>query len=149
MLPVIRADELPVCPPEHRWLIESLWADGRVICRTLALADRFADHGLVGLGVVVASEDDPDTAEIDTLLLSCRVIGRTAERHLLSHLAREASAAGYRRIRGTYVPGPRNALVAELYPALGFASAGANGACWELDLSGSSPLDSPYIADEA
>ncbi len=129
--------------------IESLWADGRVICRTLALADRFADHGLVGLGVVVASEDDPDTAEIDTLLLSCRVIGRTAERHLLSHLAREASAAGYRRIRGTYVPGPRNALVAELYPALGFASAGPNGACWELDLSGSSPLDSPYIADEA
>ena len=30
MLPVIRADELPVCPPEHRWLIESLWADDAV-----------------------------------------------------------------------------------------------------------------------
>jgi len=30
MLPVIRADELPVCPPEHRWLIESLWADEAV-----------------------------------------------------------------------------------------------------------------------
>jgi AAA domain len=30
MLPVIRADELPVCLPEHRWLIESLWADEAV-----------------------------------------------------------------------------------------------------------------------
>jgi hypothetical protein len=30
MLPVIRASELPVCPPEHRWLIEDLWADEAV-----------------------------------------------------------------------------------------------------------------------
>ena len=30
MLPVIRAAELPVCPPEHRWLIEGLWADEAV-----------------------------------------------------------------------------------------------------------------------
>jgi FkbH-like protein len=129
--------------------IESLAADDSAICRTLALADRFADHGIVGFGVLLASEDDPDTAEIDTLLLSCRVIGRTAEHHLLAHLAREASAAGYRRIRGSYVAGPRNALVAELYPALGFASAGSGEAFWELDLTKPDPIDSPYIADEA
>jgi hypothetical protein len=30
MLPVIRAGDLPVCPPEHRWLIEDLWADEAV-----------------------------------------------------------------------------------------------------------------------
>jgi len=30
MLPVIRAGELPVCPPEHQWLIEGLWADQAV-----------------------------------------------------------------------------------------------------------------------
>jgi hypothetical protein len=30
MLPVTRACELPVCPPEHRWLIEDLWADQAV-----------------------------------------------------------------------------------------------------------------------
>jgi len=29
-LPVLRACELPVCPPEHRWLIEDLWAEGAV-----------------------------------------------------------------------------------------------------------------------
>jgi hypothetical protein len=26
-LAVLRASELPVCPPDHRWLIEDLWAD--------------------------------------------------------------------------------------------------------------------------
>jgi len=30
MLPVIRAGELPVCPPEHQWLIEDLWANEAV-----------------------------------------------------------------------------------------------------------------------
>src|SRR6266849_2896351 len=30
MLPVIRASDLPVCPPEHRWLIEDLWANEAV-----------------------------------------------------------------------------------------------------------------------
>jgi FkbH-like protein len=129
--------------------IAGIAADDRAICRTLTLADRFADHGLVGLGLLLASAEDPRTAEIDTLLLSCRVIGRTAEVHLLSHLAREAGAAGYRRIRGTYVAGPRNALVAELYAKLGFVAAGDDGACWELDISAGCPIESPYIADEA
>jgi hypothetical protein len=30
MLPVTRAGDLPQCPPEHRWLIEDLWADEAV-----------------------------------------------------------------------------------------------------------------------
>jgi hypothetical protein len=30
MLPVTRACELPVCPPEQRWLIDDLWADQAV-----------------------------------------------------------------------------------------------------------------------
>jgi hypothetical protein len=30
MLPVVRAGELPVCPPDRRWLIEDLWADQAV-----------------------------------------------------------------------------------------------------------------------
>jgi hypothetical protein len=30
LLPVVRACELPVCPPERRWLIVDLWADEAV-----------------------------------------------------------------------------------------------------------------------
>src|SRR5450755_867297 len=126
--------------------IERLAAGPAAICKTLELKDRFASHGLIGLGFVIPSEQDPQTALIDTLLLSCRVIGRTAEVHLLSHLGREASANGYRRLRGVYVPGPRNALVAELYPKLGFEPAGDDGDSWEYDLA-VGPIVSDYIAD--
>ena len=97
----------------------------------------------------MASEDDPHSALIETLLLSCRVIGRTAELHLLAHLAREARARGFARMRGVYVPGPRNALVADLYPKLGFAARNGHGSSWEYDLERGAPLESLYIADEA
>jgi FkbH-like protein len=127
--------------------IARLMQSDRAICKTLALTDAFADHGLIGLGFLVASPEDERTALIDTLLLSCRVIGRTAEIHLLSHLARDAQEAGFDRIRGIYVPGPRNALTAELYPKLGFVAAGENGDCWEYDMIDRGAIASPYIAD--
>jgi FkbH-like protein len=129
--------------------IARLAEDDRAICKTLELTDAFADHGLIGLGFLVASSEDEQTALIDTLLLSCRVIGRTAEIHLLSHLARAARDAGFHRIRGVYEAGPRNALVAELYPKLGFVATGANGNRWEYDMIERGAIDSPYIADEA
>jgi FkbH-like protein len=128
--------------------IERLERKESAICVTLELEDRFARHGLIGLGFILASDDDAETASIDTLLLSCRVIGRSADVHLLSHLSREATAGGFRRLRGVYVPGPRNGFVADLYPKLGFVPSGEDGHCWEYDLAGNGPIESLYIADE-
>jgi len=96
---------------------------------------------------VLPGEEDRDTAVIDTLLLSCRVIGRTAEVHMLAHLSAAALEQGFKRLRGTYVPGPRNALVADVYPRLGFASREADG-CWEYDLAANGPIESVYISDQ-
>lgn len=128
--------------------LRGLLEPGDALCRTLELEDRFADHGLVGLALAVADAGDPQTALIDTLLLSCRVIGRTAELHLLSHLSRAAIEAGYARLRGTYVPGPRNALVAALYPGLGFVAVeGGDGRAWDYDLAANGPLESRWIED--
>ncbi len=127
--------------------IEHFVADGAAICRTLELEDRFASHGLIGLAVVLPDEEDRETAVIDTLLLSCRVIGRTAEIHMLAHLSAAAIEQGFRRLRGLYVPGPRNALVADVYPRLGFAACEADG-CWEYDLAANGPIESVYISEK-
>jgi len=126
--------------------IERFAEDGMTICRTLELEDRFASHGLVGLAIALPSEEDRETALIDTLLLSCRVIGRTAEVHMLAHLSAAALEQGFKRMRGVYVPGPRNSLVADMYPRLGFASCGDDG-CWEYDLAANGPIESRYIFD--
>jgi FkbH-like protein len=126
--------------------VERLADDPRAICRTLELEDRFASHGMIGLAIALASEQDGETALIDTLLLSCRVIGRTAETHMLAHLSATAIERGFKRLRGVYVPGPRNALVADLYPRLGFLAC-AEERCWEYDLQANGPIDSEFIAE--
>jgi FkbH-like protein len=126
--------------------IERLAEDRTAICRTLELEDRFASHGLIGLGIALPSEEDPKTALIDTFLLSCRVIGRTAEVHMLAHLSAATLERGFDRMRGVYVSGPRNALVADMYPRLGFVSCDDNR-CWEYDLAANGPIESSYISD--
>lgn len=81
------------------------------------LRDRFADHGLVGVLIAFV---DGTSADIDTWLMSCRVIGRTVEAEMLEWLRNAAVARGVRTIRGTYIPTPRNGLVADLFERLGF-----------------------------
>ncbi len=93
------------------------------------LRDRFGDNGLVGLIVTRQNTDDAGTWEIDTWLMSCRVIGRQMERFMLRTMADAARAYGVQRIYGVYIPTTKNAMVANLYGQLGFESIGrlANG----------------------
>src|SRR2546427_8198882 len=51
------------------------------------VVDRFGDYGLVGVALY---ETEADRCRVDTLLLSCRVLGRGVEHALLSHLGQRA-----------------------------------------------------------
>jgi FkbH-like protein len=95
---------------------------------TLRLADRFGDHGLVAVLIAAPSDDDADALRIDTWLMSCRVIGRTAEHFLFGLALRRAQELGYRRIVGEYVPTKKNPPVADLYDKLGFRRLDVSGA---------------------
>lgn len=85
---------------------------------TLRLADRYGDHGLVG--VVLGRRHDAGTLHLDTWLMSCRVIGRSAEAFVLAEVCRRAAALGYTHLLGEYIATAKNAPVADLYPRLGF-----------------------------
>jgi len=105
-------------------------------CQVLSIRvrDRFGDHGLVGVSI---TRDEGETCEIDSFLLSCRVIGRTVETALLSHLADEAAARGCKRIVGWFLPTKKNAPARDFYRQHGFENARQNGegTLWELDLT--------------
>ncbi|MBX0331342.1 HAD-IIIC family phosphatase [Oscillochloris sp. ZM17-4] len=88
------------------------------------LNDRFGDNGLVGVMIARRVPADISTWEIDTWLMSCRVIGRQMEQLMLQTLIEAAYARGVRALRGVYTPTAKNAMVAQLYPRLGFALAG-------------------------
>jgi FkbH-like protein len=79
--------------------------------------DRFGDAGVVGL--VLASQEG-DQCMIDSLLLSCRVIGRGIETALLSFVAQHAARMGSRWLVGEYVESKKNAPCAGFYSQHGF-----------------------------
>jgi FkbH-like protein len=103
----------------------------------LELTDRFGPSGLIGCAIV---RYEGGTADIDTLLMSCRVIGRDVERLLVSHVADRARAVGMRELRGQYIASARNAQVEDLYPRLGF-SATDEPNVWVRSLE--EPFDAP------
>jgi FkbH-like protein len=110
-----------------------------------SLSDRFAEHGIVGL---VLARQDGKALEIDTLLMSCRVIGRTLERSLLAELASHAQARDCRVLRGILVPTERNAPAHDFYPANGFRLAREQpdgSSQWEYDLGAQGAITNDYI----
>jgi FkbH-like protein/FkbM family methyltransferase len=82
-----------------------------VECRIVEVSDRFGDYGVVG--VMIFSTGD-DTINVDTFLLSCRVLGRGVEHRMLARLAEIAKERGLSRVDVTYIPTQKN------LPALNF-----------------------------
>jgi FkbH-like protein len=111
-----------------------------------SVRDRFGDNGLVGVALVRISEG---IWEIDTFLLSCRVIGRTVETGLLAKIAGAARAAGAERLTGKFISTAKNAPAQAFYQNHGFTLAGENesGSVWTLDLSASTVLWPDWLGD--
>src|SRR5579875_237945 len=100
---------------------------------SIRITDRFADNGLVGVAI---TRDKNFVCEIDTFLLSCRVIGRSVETALLSFLAERARERGNRELVGWFFPTKKNAPAREFYPSHGFQIVEQNdtGSRWRFDL---------------
>jgi FkbH-like protein len=86
-----------------------------------SLSDIFGDSGLVGVGIVrgVAGR----VAVWDTLLMSCRVIGRSAEQAFVRHLLRRLGDDGVEQVRARYVPTAKNEMVRDFWTSVGFTAA--------------------------
>ena len=106
------------------------------------LADRIAELGIVGVGIL---RYHGDQAVIDTLLMSCRVLGRGVENTLVAFLINAAQANGCFSILGYYRSTRKNAQVAGFYEKHGFRSvrADASGSDWERRLD-DAPLVYPH-----
>ena len=81
---------------------------------SVQVKDRFGDNGIVG---VVITRLQGEVCEIDTFLLSCRVIGRTVETAIFAWLAQESRSRGANILQGWFVPTSKNAPAREFYRA--------------------------------
>ena len=108
--------------------------DPEWITRTVSLSDRFGDHGLIS---VLLARVTGEALEIETWLMSCRVLKRGVESFLLNHLCNLARSCGVAVVRGEYIPTSKNALVRDHYAGLGFTQTGVveGHTTWELSLT--------------
>jgi predicted enzyme involved in methoxymalonyl-ACP biosynthesis len=95
-----------------------------------------------------------DACWIDSLLLSCRVIGRGIETAMLAQIGEVAARNGAKRLVGEFVATKKNAPCASFYVDHGFtrlASAGdgvQEPVFYELDLTASVPASPQWITLE-
>jgi FkbH-like protein len=70
-------------------------------------ADKFGDNGITGVFIV---KKNPGYSEwnIDTFLLSCRVMGRRIEDGIMQYILSEARKEGVKRIKAKYIPTKKN-----------------------------------------
>jgi FkbH-like protein len=108
------------------------------------VTDRFGDNGIVG---VCITHRAGEICEIDTLLLSCRVIGRTVETAILHYLAEENRSRGIKQLEGWFLPTAKNKPAEAFYSSHKFTEKAKtdDGTLWSLDLREISIECPPWI----
>lgn len=83
----------------------------------LSVRDKFGDNGITG-AIIIKTEDS--SASIDSLLLSCRILGKEIETAFLKSVLNILRSNGITKVNAKYIPTAKNALVSEFYDKLGF-----------------------------
>ena len=118
--------------------------DPAVFTLQVRLADLFGDNGMIS--VVICRPGEVGVWEIDTWLMSCRVLGRKVEHMVLREILEHARKRGIHKLRGTYRPTDRNELVVDHYAKLGFTKMGEQESGltrWELLVESAEPESAP------
>ncbi len=121
--------------------LRQFMSDPDCIHLSLRLSDRYGDYGLISVLIAHVAQE---TAHIGTWLMSCRVLGREVERHLLRHLCLEAAARGCKFITGEYVQTAKNGLVKDLYRRFEFMW-GESAGVWRYDLAARGAVEAAPI----
>jgi FkbH-like protein len=116
--------------------VSAVMADSRALHLQLRLLDRFGDNGIIAL--IIGRLNTQQELEIDTWLMSCRVLGRQVEAATLNVIGRRARQMGAKALLGSYIPSAKNAMVKEHYPKLGFTLLRTENeqTSWRLPLEG-------------
>jgi FkbH-like protein len=96
--------------------ILSLQNDGAKIF-TLSVKDKFGDSGLTGVCLV---KFDGQVAEIDTLLMSCRILGKGIESVFVKYVLQKLVLLQFAIVKSKYIGTLKNKQVEDFYDKCGF-----------------------------
>ena len=80
----------------------------------ISVADKFGDNGITGC--IMINND-----EIDTFLLSCRILGKGIEIAFLKKILSLLKDGGIQSLKASYIPTAKNAQVKDFYDRCGFS----------------------------
>jgi len=98
---------------------------------SVRLKDRFGDHGLI---CIVIGEQAGDSMNIDTWLMSCRVLKRQVEETVLNELVGLAKSRNCARLQGVYLATAKNEMVRDFYLRMGFTRTAGSETNGEFEL---------------
>ncbi len=90
---------------------------------SMEVSDKFGNSGVTGLCLV---ERNSDSARIDTLLMSCRILGRNIEKVFINEILKDVNQSGINKIHSQFVKTPKNAQVESYYENNGFTLVNAD-----------------------
>lgn len=94
--------------------LQALMRDGYE-CWTVEVADRFGEYGITGLVITHRADD---ALRVDTFLLSCRVLGRSVEHHIMRWLGEKAAAEGFSAVVVPFIPTRKNSPARQFLDAI-------------------------------
>jgi FkbH-like protein len=112
---------------------EAMMSDPQLLTYSVNVRDRFGDFGLIAVGVL---RKCPGYLEIDTFLMSCRVLQRGVEQYAMNRIFEYAREGKFERVVGRYIPTAKNVMVEGFYRQFGFeqsSTATGEGVEWSLE----------------
>jgi len=85
-------------------------------CLTVSVKDRFGSYGLTGVAIF---REGTGILQVDTFLLSCRVLGRGVEHRMVARLGEFALERGLSHVEIPFVAGQRNRPAAIFLESIG------------------------------
>lgn len=86
-----------------------------VLC--MSVRDRFGDSGITG--VLMMEPLNAETVNIDSLLVSCRILGKGIEEVFVKTALNMMRSQGYQRVVARYLPTSKNLLTVDFYDKMG------------------------------
>jgi FkbH-like protein len=83
----------------------------------ISVSDKFGDNGITGEIII---REEGKLAEIDTLLLSCRILGKGIEEAFIKRILAILKDKGIEEVKAKYIPTIKNSQVKDFYEKVGF-----------------------------
>jgi len=125
--------------------IEQMRVSENALLLAINVDDKFGKFGITGLAIVLLNGDE---AVIDSLLLSCRIIGRKIEHKFFDAIIRILEDRSINTVKASYIKTPKNEQVSNLYSDLGFetVSSTEQGTSYQLQLNNYQHHSLDYIS---